>query len=59
MNKIKKQGSLHAGAVEIEKAVKEYYPETDPLVLKKLEAMAEFEIRFAYALGTIESMGNR
>lgn len=29
--------SLHAGAVEIEKAIKEYYPETDPLVLKKLE----------------------
>jgi alpha-L-fucosidase len=28
---------LHAGAVEIEKAVKEYYPESDPLVLKKLE----------------------
>ncbi|MEG8945652.1 alpha-L-fucosidase [Rosettibacter firmus] len=32
-----KKESLHAGAVEIEKAIKEYYPETDPLVLKKLE----------------------
>jgi len=29
--------SLHAGAVEIERAIKEYYPESDPLVLKKLE----------------------
>ncbi|MBI1938287.1 MAG: alpha-L-fucosidase [Ignavibacteriales bacterium] len=32
-----KKEPLHAGAVEIEKATKEYYPETDPLVLKKLE----------------------
>lgn len=32
-----KKESLHAGAVEIEKAIKEYYPETDPIVLKKLE----------------------
>lgn len=31
-----KRESLHAGAVEIEKAIKEYYPETDPLVLKKI-----------------------
>lgn len=37
MNEIGKKESLHAGAVEIERAVKEYYPETDPLVLKKLE----------------------
>lgn len=34
-NKNKK--SLHAGAVEIKKAVKEYYPENDPLILKKLK----------------------
>ncbi|MFH1195122.1 MAG: alpha-L-fucosidase [bacterium] len=32
-----KKESLHAGAVEIERAIKEYYPESDPLVLKKLE----------------------
>ena len=37
MSDIEKKESLHAGAVEIEKAIKEYYPETDPLVLKKLE----------------------
>ncbi|MEJ5350814.1 MAG: alpha-L-fucosidase [Melioribacteraceae bacterium] len=36
MNKEKKE-SLHAGAVEISKAIKKYYPETDPLVLSKLE----------------------
>jgi alpha-L-fucosidase len=35
-NDIKKE-SLHAGAVEIERAIKEYYPESDPEVLKKLE----------------------
>ncbi len=29
--------SLHAGAVEIDKAIKEYYPETDKLVLNKIE----------------------
>jgi alpha-L-fucosidase len=37
MNEIEKKEALHAGAVEIEKAIKEYYPENDPLVLKKLE----------------------
>jgi alpha-L-fucosidase len=37
MSELEKKESLHAGAVEIEKAIKEYYPETDPLVLKKLE----------------------
>lgn len=37
MSEIEKKDSLHAGAVEINKAVKEYYPETDPLVLQKLE----------------------
>jgi alpha-L-fucosidase len=37
MNEIEKKETLHAGAVEIEKAIKEYYPETDPLVLKKIE----------------------
>jgi alpha-L-fucosidase len=37
MNVTDKKDPLHAGAVEIEKAIKEYYPETDPLVLKKLE----------------------
>ncbi len=37
MSDNKKKESLHAGAVEIEKAIKEYYPESDPLVLKKLE----------------------
>ncbi len=29
--------SLHAGAVEIDKAIKEYYPETDKFVLNKIE----------------------
>jgi len=29
--------SLHAGAIEIEKALKIYYPETDPLVIDKLD----------------------
>jgi alpha-L-fucosidase len=33
----KQKKTLHAGAVEIEKAIKAYYPETDPIVLKKLE----------------------
>lgn len=37
MSENEKKESLHAGAVEIEKAIKEYYPETDPFVLKKLE----------------------
>lgn len=37
MNETEKKEALHAGAVEIEKAIKEYFPETDPLVLKKLE----------------------
>jgi alpha-L-fucosidase len=37
MSKKEKKESLHAGAVQIEKAIKEYYPETDPLVLKKIE----------------------
>lgn len=37
MSEIEKKESLHAGAVEIEKAIKEYYPETDPIVLKKLQ----------------------
>ena len=37
MSEIEKKESLHAGAVEIDKAIKEYYPETDPLVLKKIE----------------------
>ena len=37
MSEKKKKESLHAGAVEIEKAIKGYYPETDPLVLQKIE----------------------
>lgn len=37
MDEEQKKESLHAGAVEIEKAIKEYYSETDPIVLKKLE----------------------
>jgi len=37
LSESERKESLHAGAVEIEKAIKEYYPETDPLVLKKLE----------------------
>jgi alpha-L-fucosidase len=37
MSDDKKKKPLHAGAVEIEKAIKEYYPESDPKVLKKLE----------------------
>jgi len=32
-----KKETLHAGAVEISKAIKEYYPESDPLVISKLE----------------------
>lgn len=32
-----KKESLHAGAVEIERAIKDYYPESDQLVLKKIE----------------------
>lgn len=31
-----KKRALHAGAVEIEKAIREYYPESDTLVVKKL-----------------------
>lgn len=37
MDEVEKKEALHAGAVEIKEAIKEYYPETDPLVLKKLE----------------------
>jgi alpha-L-fucosidase len=37
LDKPDKNETLHAGAVQIEKALKEYYPETDPLVLQKLE----------------------
>ncbi|MFO7446441.1 MAG: alpha-L-fucosidase [Ignavibacteriaceae bacterium] len=37
MSEIKEKESLHAGAVEIERVLKEYHPETDPLVLDKLE----------------------
>ncbi len=36
MSSEEKKESLHAGAVEIEKVIKEYYPVDDPLVLKKL-----------------------
>lgn len=37
MSETEKRESLHAGAVEIERVIKEYYPETDPLVIKKLD----------------------
>ena len=37
MSDIDKKETLHAGAIEIENAVKEYFPETDPLVIRKLE----------------------
>jgi alpha-L-fucosidase len=37
MSESEKKESLHAGAIAIETAVKEYYSETDPLALKKLE----------------------
>ncbi|RPI65933.1 MAG: alpha-L-fucosidase [Ignavibacteriales bacterium] len=37
MNLKEKNESLHAGAIEIGKAIKEYYLENDPLVLKKLQ----------------------
>ncbi len=37
MSEIEKKEPLHAGAVEIETALKEYYSETDPLVLNKLQ----------------------
>ncbi|HEX3073710.1 MAG TPA: alpha-L-fucosidase, partial [Ignavibacteriales bacterium] len=36
MSENEKPEALHAGAVEIEKVIREYYPETDPLVLDKL-----------------------
>ncbi|MGE5412381.1 MAG: alpha-L-fucosidase [Clostridiales bacterium] len=37
MSETEKKESLHAGAVEIEKAIREYYPVEDPLVEKNLE----------------------
>lgn len=37
MSETEKKESLHAGAVEIERSMREYYPVSDPLVLKKLE----------------------
>jgi alpha-L-fucosidase len=37
MDEIEKKKPLHADAVEVEKAIKKYFPETDPLVLRKLE----------------------
>ena len=36
MSEIEEKESLHAGAVEIEKAIKEYYPESDPVVTEKI-----------------------
>ncbi len=36
MSEQEEKESLHAGAVEIDKAIKEYYPETDPLVVNKI-----------------------
>ena len=35
-----------------------YVPETDPLVLQKLEAVAGSEIRAADALGPLQPVGN-
>jgi alpha-L-fucosidase len=43
MSETEKKESLHAGAVEIDKALKEYYPETDPLVLNKLEEWQNYK----------------
>ncbi len=43
MSDIEKKKSLHAGAVKIEKAIEEYYPETDPLVLQKLEEWQNYK----------------
>jgi len=37
MSETEKKESLHAGAVEIERVIKEYYPVTDPLVQQKIE----------------------
>jgi alpha-L-fucosidase len=37
MGATRKEKTLHAGALEIEEALQEYYPETDPLVQEKLE----------------------
>ena len=37
MSEIEKKESLHAGALEIEKAIGKYYPETDPEVLNKIK----------------------
>jgi len=37
MSDEEKKESLHAGALEIEKALQEYYPESDPLVLQKIK----------------------
>ncbi len=48
MSEIEKKESLHAGAVEIEKAIKEYYTETDPIVLKKLEDWQTFDYSQAF-----------
>ncbi len=36
MSEIEEKESLHAGAVEIEKVIKEYYPESDPVVTEKI-----------------------
>ena len=35
-----------------------YVPETDPLVLEKLEKWQDLEIRSADALGTLQSVGS-
>ncbi len=43
MSETEKKESLHAGAVEIEKAMREYYPETDELVLRKLEGWGDLK----------------
>ncbi len=43
---------------QLEHEITEYVPETDPLVLEKLEQWQDLKVWFTYDLGTIQSMGN-
>jgi alpha-L-fucosidase len=52
-----KKKSLDAGAVEIERAIKEYYPETDPLVLEKLEQWKDLKFGLLMHWGPYSQWG--
>jgi alpha-L-fucosidase len=52
-----KKKNLDAGAIEIERAIKEYYPETDPLVLEKLEQWRDLKFGLLMHWGAYSQWG--